>query len=210
MGGSATRPLMTPVELITQARIAIAPSGVDNDLARNLSVTRQTISEWRVGRRPIPDTAIVALAELASVDPGYALATMHAHYASGRVRDYWLKVARRVEIWNANPSWSGWRIEDDELRGPHGEQFTVEDLEHAYTLGIGGGRTSMGGLAAAGSYRTLALMRSLAERDLQREREYRREVLEREHLSRVTVHAVKILAGISVEPVGLAGGRRTH
>ncbi|NCC37440.1 MAG: hypothetical protein EOM24_36325 [Chloroflexia bacterium] len=96
---------MTPVDLITRARSSLAAAAFDSDLARSLAITPQTLAQWKTEKRRIPDGLIVDLAELAALDPGYALAALHAHYTTGKLQGHWLEAARRLALWNANPSW---------------------------------------------------------------------------------------------------------
>ena len=85
---------MKPADLLDAARAKT--QGTDSDIARALTLQRQTISDYRKGKRPIPDERVVDLALLAGLDPGLTLLKMKAHYADGRSREYWEGLAKRV------------------------------------------------------------------------------------------------------------------
>lgn len=85
---------MTAEELLKAARNGI--KGTDADLARGLGLAQQRIYEYKKGIRPIPDDAIVILAEMAGRDPGQTLVDMHAQRAKGKARTYWEEITKRL------------------------------------------------------------------------------------------------------------------
>lgn len=53
---------------------AAAIAGSDYKLAKNLGVTRQYLSDWRHGRKPVPIGEIVLMADIAGLKPDEWLA----------------------------------------------------------------------------------------------------------------------------------------
>ena len=86
-----------PAVLIAMARGALGLTRDDN-LAHALGVKFGTISQWRMGRAPIPDRHVIALAEMAGADVGLWLATICADKAKMTdAREAWRAVAERLQ-----------------------------------------------------------------------------------------------------------------
>ena len=88
---------MNATDLLDLARATT--NGTDADLARRLNLAKQTVSDYRKNRRPIPDHLILTLANLAGLDPAQTLAELAADQAETReqpeVAATWRELARR-------------------------------------------------------------------------------------------------------------------
>ena len=90
---------MNPNSLLDLARNATGSN--DSELAEMIGIARQTLSNFRKDRRPIPDKLIIALARLAELDPAQTIAEIHAHQAADHqeeVKAVWLEVAKRAAV----------------------------------------------------------------------------------------------------------------
>ena len=86
-----------PAVLVALARAALGITR-DDSLANALGVKFGTISQWRMGRAPIPDHHVIALAEMAGADVGWWLATICADKAKMTdAREAWRAVAERLQ-----------------------------------------------------------------------------------------------------------------
>jgi transcriptional regulator with XRE-family HTH domain len=83
-------------ELLDQARQKQGLS--DSELAGRLHISRQKVSDYRHGKRPIPDKHVTALATLANLDPAATLASVRAAHAPPETATVWQEIARRAAL----------------------------------------------------------------------------------------------------------------
>jgi hypothetical protein len=89
--------MVTIQELLSAAKTG---AGIPSNyrLARVLGVTDNTLNRWQHARSFPDDQAAVRLAEMAGMDPGTVLASMHAQRATSEAqRALWSAMAKRLE-----------------------------------------------------------------------------------------------------------------
>lgn len=71
----------------------------DAELARRIDVTPQTLSQWRRGDVPMPDTRIPQIAHIANDAPEYWLVYLQGEKAkTPKLRAHWLNVFKALEM----------------------------------------------------------------------------------------------------------------
>lgn len=88
--------MISTLELIAAAKAANdIPSNYR--LARILDIPEKTLARWTTGRNKPDDLYTARLAELAGLDVGQVVASIHADRAEpGPVRDLWIGIASRL------------------------------------------------------------------------------------------------------------------
>lgn len=90
--------MLTTAELLAQAKSA---QGIPSNyrLARVLDVPESTIQRWNTGRGFPGDDYTAKLAELAGIDPGLAIASIHVERSpqGAPIRSVWAGIAQRLE-----------------------------------------------------------------------------------------------------------------
>ena len=68
-------------------------------LARVLDVPDTTVMRWNTGRSRPDDETVIRLANMANIDSGYAIASIHAERCSDEsMRNVWKSIADRLQI----------------------------------------------------------------------------------------------------------------
>ncbi|XQA61008.1 helix-turn-helix domain-containing protein [Xanthomonas sacchari] len=84
---------MSAVKILLDKARKVAGGISDAELARRLNVTPQTLSQWRNGDVPLPDTRIPQLAQIAEDPPEYWLVYMQGEKAkTSKLKEHWLNV----------------------------------------------------------------------------------------------------------------------
>ncbi len=88
--------MTTTVELLDRVKTHCnIPS--DYALAKELGVTQQTVSRYRVGKDYFSDSTAIKVAELLDQDPGVIAASAHAERAkTDRERDLWRGIIKKL------------------------------------------------------------------------------------------------------------------
>lgn len=85
---------MNQAELIEITKTAI--QGSEAEVARRVEVTPQSLSDFKKGKRAMPDRIAVRLARLAGLDPASTLTEIEAEKADDETREVWKEIARRT------------------------------------------------------------------------------------------------------------------
>lgn len=65
-------------------------------LAEQMGITVSSLSDWKVGKSPIPDDRIQQLAKIAGQDPGPWLLLIHSEQDGGELGREWAKLYKRL------------------------------------------------------------------------------------------------------------------
>jgi plasmid maintenance system antidote protein VapI len=87
--------MQTTIQLLDAVK---AKYGIDSDyaLAKQLMITRQTISHLRAGDRFIGEDVALQVAQALDVSPAYVLSCAAAERATGDKKKVWERVAKRL------------------------------------------------------------------------------------------------------------------
>jgi plasmid maintenance system antidote protein VapI len=85
---------MNQAELIETTKTAI--QGSEAEVARKIEVTPQSLSDFKKGKRAMPDRIAIRLARLAGLDPASTLAEIEAEKADEETREVRREIARRA------------------------------------------------------------------------------------------------------------------
>jgi len=83
---------MNQAELIKAAKTAI--KGSEAEVARRIEISAPTLNTFKKGK-PMPDRIAKRLAEVAGIDPVYAVASIEAEKAGTEMKSVWLEIAKR-------------------------------------------------------------------------------------------------------------------
>lgn len=77
-------------------RAAAAQGWTLAQLAKAMGVSKQHMTEWRAGRAPMPENAVIRAAELAGSDPASTLVDYLAERSQGDAHRVWMEIRRRT------------------------------------------------------------------------------------------------------------------